>query len=332
MQRTCAVLIAVVGLFAMGADWGDRAPVARVLQIQGTADLSESESTTRPVAVYGTIYVDEKLKLAERSQVTLVFRADGHLERIVKAGQYQITKTGCRPKSGVEQVAMSEQAKATIGKVSKGPRGIVQGGVVLARSPAPPPKDNEPANDDASAESPMPLADPCQIRPLPDTTLLAAKPAFSWPAVPEAKKYTVNLYHLGNRVWSAQCETAKIEYAGDEPLEPAATYWWDVSTSIQSKTVSVCEGSFQMAGDRQREEAAALEKLLDKPDVLNLAVAALWYRQNGFVHEALAANEQLAKLSPSSAVYRELSRLYFESGRRQEGEAAESKATKMETP
>ena len=320
MNRNRVVLLVVVALVARRRGAGPMSPAARVLEVKGKATVVETENFDRPAAIYGTIYADERLEVAKDAQVTLVFRSDGHVERVVAPGTFHVTQSGCQPQTGVQQVAMPEQNRAVVGKISKGPRGIVQGGVVMARAAAPPTSDNAPPQ-----ESELPLvAAPAKIRPIADSTLLAAKPVFSWPAVPKAKKYTLNLYFLGNRVWSAASETTRLEYSGETPLKSGAMYSWEVTTTIDGKPATVCEGVFHTASERQRAEAAALEKLLAKPEPLYLALAALWYKQNGLVPEAIAVNEQLAKLTPDAAVYRELAELYLQAGREDDANAARS--------
>jgi hypothetical protein len=326
MNRTATVLLAVVALVVVGAAWGGMSPAARVLEVRGKATVSEAENFDRPAAVYGTIYADERLVVAKDSQVTLVFRADGHVERIVAPGTFKVTPTGCQPKTGVEQVAMPEQNRAAIGKISKGPRGIVQGGVVMARSPAPPPKD---ASAPPEAEPPA-IAGPGNFRPILGSTVIAAKPVFSWPVVLKTKNYAFNLFLSGNRVWSATTETPRLEYAGDTPLKSGALYSWEVTVTNDGKSATVCEGTFHTASDRQRDEAAALKNLLAEREPFCLALAAMWYKQNGLVPEAIVINEQLAKATPDVAIYRELSELYFQAGREDDGNAAEIKAMELE--
>ena len=87
---------------------------------------------------------------------------------------------------------MPEQNRVVVGKLSKGSRGIVQGGVVMPRAPAPRPKDNDantkPKDLDAPPASKLPATvDMGSFRPISGSTLLTAKPVFSWPAVPKAK-------------------------------------------------------------------------------------------------------------------------------------------------
>lgn len=325
MNRTCITLFVAVALVIVGAGWGGRSPAARLLEVKGKATVVEGENFNRPASVYGTLYVDERLVVAKDAQVTLVFRHDGHVERIVAPGTFQITQTGCRPRTGVESVAASTQNQAVITKISKGPRGIVQGGVVMVRSPAPPSGDAPSPAGDAPA-----MAEPGQIHPINESTALAAKPTFSWTALPKATRYTLKLYCSGNRIWSATAETTSVEYSGDA-LKPGTRYTWEVGTTLDGKSVPVCDGAFRTANDSQQADAEALRKLLAQPEPAYLALAVMWYKQNGMIGEAIAANEQLAgRLTSDAAVYQELAELYFQAGRAKDGMAAEAKAVELD--
>lgn len=328
MHRIPVILWAVAAFAFAEMNVASRAPVARVVELHGTATVAEvveGEHFARPLMLYGTVYADEQLVLDADARATLVFRADGHIERVAKPGTYQVKKTGCEPAEGVERVAMPEQKREVIGKLSKGSRGIVQGGVVLARAPAPPSSDDT----DEDAETPF-EPDWSKISPRRDATLLAANPKFTWYAVPNAEKYTLKLYYLGNQVWTTEVKQSETTYDGEEPLTAAGTYWWEATATIDGKSWPVCESSFRMASEHQCDEAAEIEKMLKTPDPISLAIAAMWYRQNDMTTEAVAANEQLAKLAPSAAVYRELSELYYQLGRDQDGDAAAVKAEKLE--
>jgi hypothetical protein len=326
MYRTWAVLLASVALVFLAAGAGGRSPVARLLAVKGKAIVVEGKDFERPATVYGTIYADERLVVGEGARVTLVFRGDGHIERVVASGRFRVTEKGCRPQSGVEQVAMSKQNRATVAKVSKGKRGIVQAGVVMARSAAPTSKGDDPPPRGELTRIPRSR----RISPIPESTLLSPKPAFSWSAVPKANKYTLTLYFLGNRVWSTTSENIRVEYSGKVVLNSDALYTWDVTTTIDGKAAAVCEGSFHTASDRQREDAAALRKLLAQAEPAYLALAAMFYRQNGMKAEAIAINEQLARLTPEAAIYGELVDLYYMAGREQDARAAENRLSELE--
>ena len=298
---------------SLGAEEGARSPVARVLEVKGKATIVDPDDFHRPAAGFGVLYAGDQLTVDKDSSVVLVFKADGHVERAV-AGTLKLTASGCEPKTGVEQVAMSEQNKALVGRISKGPRGIIQGGVVVAGSRPPGSRSVNPAKENDFAV----LASNGQLRPIPESTVLTLKPNFSWPPVPKAGKYTLNLSHVGNRVWSTTIDATQVNYPGEPLLKSGAMYSWDVTTILNNMTTTICAGVFHTASDQQRADAEALEKLIANPDIPNLALAAMWYKQNGLVTEAIAAHQQLAKLNGDPAVYWALSELCWQAGRDEE--------------
>ena len=325
MNRNWTILLAVFVLAAIGIGAGDgaRSPAARVLELKGKATIVDPENFDRPAALFSILYANDRLTVDKGATVTLVFRGDGHVERAA-AGALTVTPDGCQPKTGVERVVMSEQARSVVGKVSTGAKGIIQGGVVVARQV---PQVSSPPQDSDAASV---VAAPGQCRPILGSTLLTTKPVFSWPAVPKAKKYTLNVYSQGSRVWSASSDATRAEYSGETPLKSDASYLWQVTTTVGDKTAMVCESVFRIASDQQRADAEAIEKLIVKPEVPYLALAALWYKQNEFVTEAIAVHQQLAKLTNDPAVYWALSDLCWQAGREEDARAAEETATEIE--
>jgi hypothetical protein len=323
MKRSYAVLLLAGATVFVAAGAGLRSPAARVLEVKGKATILDLENFDRPAAMYGTLYCDDRLVIDKNGSAVLVFRADGHIERLTAPGTFRVTQSGCQPRTGIEDVAVPERSQSLVGKVSRGPKGIVQGGVTLVRAPPPPgaPRDN--------SKPAKPMGTP-RISPIPESTVLAVKPTFSWPEVPKAETYALKLYFLGNQTWSVTTNTTSLQYAGDAPLKAGAKYTWEVTTNLDGKASSVCEGIFSTATDAQRADAAAFEQLLAKPEVPFLALAALWYKQHGFLVEAIAANEQLAKLTADPAVYYTLAELYQQAGRIKDADAAADKAMELE--
>jgi len=322
MKRSYAVLLLVGATVFVAAGAGARSPAARVLEVKGKATILDLENFDRPAAMYATLYSDDRLLVGKNGSAVLVFRADGHIERLTAPGTFKVTQSGCQPKTGIEVVAVPERSQSLVGKVSRGPKGIVQGGVTLVR--APPPRALSGKNKPAK-----PMGPP-RISPIPESTVLAVKPIFSWPEVPKAETYTLKLYFLGNQVWSVTTNTTNLQYAGDAPLKAGAKYTWEVTAKLDGKASSVCEGIFSTATDAQRADAAAFEQLLAKPEVPFLALAALWYKQHGFIVEAIAANEKLTKLTAHPAVYYTLADLYQQAGRIKDAAAAADKAMEVE--
>jgi hypothetical protein len=322
MKQSYAVLLLAGATVFVAAGAGLRSPAARVLEVKGKATILDLENFDRPAAMYATLYSDDRLVIDKNASAVLVFRADGHIERLTAPGTFQVTQNGCQPRTGIEVVAVPERSQSLVGKVSRGPRGIVQGGVTLVRAPPP--------RDPTGKNKPTKSIGPSRISPIPESTVLAVKPMFSWPEVHKAEMYALKLYFLGNQAWSATTNTTSLQYAGDPPLKAGAKYTWEVATKLDGKTSSVCEGVFTTATDAQRADVAAFEQLLAKPEVPFLALAALWYKQHGFIVEVIAANEQLAKLAADPAVYYTLAELYQQAGRIEDAAAAADKALELE--
>jgi len=330
MKRHSLVLFAVLALLlvGLGAGGGARSPAARIVEIKGQAAIVDPENFDRQAALFGTLYANDRLKLEAKASVTRVFRSDGHIERLASPGPFTVTPEGCTPEADIERPALSAQSRSTVGKIAKGPRGIVQGGVVVARAPARPPKKEENARNDSDAAAAPLYAG--AIRPVAGATILSAKPAFSWPAVPNATKYVLSLYYLGNRIWKAETDKTQLDYAGELPLKPGATYSWDVAALVGDLTAPINTSSFRIADDSQQSHAEAVRKMVAKPEAPLLAVAALWYEQNDLVEEAIDAYRQLSNLADDPVVYNALSGLCWRAGLEEEARRADEEAAKLE--
>jgi hypothetical protein len=325
MKQKCTFLVLGLASVFVGAGAGARSPAARVLEVKGKIAIISPDKSQRTAAMFSTVYADDRLVAGSGAQATLVFRSDGHIERIGSPGTFQVTASGCEPKNNVVQVAMSQQNQAVVARISAEPGGIIQGGVVVARG-------GPGVLNDASTNEAEPNAHASarQIRPLPESTLLAERPTFSWPVDANAKKYVLNLYLRGKRVWSATTDAATLKYASETKLKPGAMYSWEVVADPDGDAAKICESVFHTASDRQRAEASGLEKLLSKPDTPSLALAAMWYKKNQFVTEAIAVHQRLAKRSNDTAVYWSLSELCWQAGREVEAKAAANRATELD--
>lgn len=336
-RNAIACCVAVLALVA-GAGADDQIPAARIVEMKGKATIVEDagdagttvapDDLARPAAVYHTIYADERLMVADGSQVTLVFRANGHTERIVVPGTFKVTQEGCTPKEGIEQKPLSRKNRATIDKINTDFPRIVQGGVVMAFAPA------------EGYEPPPP-----GICPFHNSKLLEVQPAFSWPANPKAKQYTLHLYEVdeeghrvpGSRDWSDTTEKPELKYA-DQPLTPGTKYKWEVTASLdgrrklRSRKEKECWGEFRVASPEERDKAESLAEITAQSEPALIALAAMWYREFGFLREAIALNERLAKLTADPAVYGELEELYFEANDHKRAEAAAEKMMQLEQP
>ncbi|MGD0899677.1 MAG: hypothetical protein ABR915_17740 [Thermoguttaceae bacterium] len=325
MKRVALVLLLTVSPLLAGAGLADAdlSPAALALVVKGKTMIrglasADGGPAERLLASHSTIYADQQLLVSPDAQVTLLFWSDGHIEQIAAPGTFKVALGGCQPRTGIKQLKVAEPSRAVVDQCRNDFRR--QFSAVVARS-------GDGGQGDVSSAG----AGRGELRPILDSTVLAAKPVFAWPARSKAAKYTVSLYFLENRIWSAVTEATRLEYSGETPLRPDEMYSWRVTTTLDDgKVVTLCGGVFRTASGPQRETAAGLEKLLARPEPPYLAMAAIWYKQNGFIPEAIAADEQLARLAPDAGVYRELSRLYVLAGRSEDAFAANLKAAELE--
>ena len=130
----CVSVLSVV----VCAGAGGKKPVARIVEVKGTATIVGQENSDRPAAVYGTVYADERLVIGDDSQVMLVFRSGGQVERVAASGTFQVTRNGCEPRKGVEELPALQQHRVPGNNIDRDLSGIVQGGVVTVRRRAHP--------------------------------------------------------------------------------------------------------------------------------------------------------------------------------------------------
>ena len=118
--------------------------------------------------------------------------------------------------------------------------------------------------------------------------------------------------------------------AGQTPLKPGAKYTWEVLVSLDDRKVKLCDGQFRIASKEQRGTIESLKKMLENPEPTYLALAAMWYRQNGLLREAIDANERLAAMTADPAVSQELIGLYYETNDEERARAAEEKMNALQ--
>lgn len=218
MKIAALVLLLTVSPLLAGAGLADAglSPAALALVAKGktmivgpaSADAGPAE---RLLASHSTIYVDQKLVLSPEAQVTLLFWSDGHIERLAAPGTFKVAAEGCQPHAGVKQLKVPEPGRVVVDQCRTDFRR--QFGAVVARG-----------GDADQAGSSSAGAGRGALRPILDSTVLAAKPLFAWPSRAKGTKYTVSLYFLENRIWSAATQATRLEYAGQTPLRPDEMY------------------------------------------------------------------------------------------------------------
>lgn len=286
-------------------------PVARILELKGSVTIQSGEGKSRSAAVYGTVFEGDTLSVADGTQVVLVFRQDGHSERLKVASKFTASSAGCAPKDRVESIASDARRQTLVAKgLNRLPELAFAGGVSVPRS--------GPGEKVAS-----------RISPIHGATLLTQRPLLSWPAVAKATEYEVVVYNGTQRHWSATAKKPELEYQGPA-LKSSRTYRWEVVAKLPGEAQRLGSGEFAIATEDQIEEAQEIKELATGDDPAGLALAAMDYERLGLFAEAIVIYERLAKLAPeTSPFHAALADLYEKAGRQEDSAKARARAEKL---
>ncbi len=311
MFRLWKELVAVLLLTSVAWSAGDSKPVARILELKGTVVIKTAEGKTRPAAVYGTVFEGESLTVKQGAQAVLVFRQDGHSERLKVATTVTAKATGCEPKGSVEVIATDPRRQTLVAKgLQRLPELALAGAVSVPRS------------------GPSEKIPP-RISPINGATLLTQSPVLSWLEVTDAAEYEVVVYNGSLRHWSTSVKNPELSYKGPV-LKPSRTYRWEIVAKSSGQVQPVGKGEFTIATAEQIAEALEIKELAIGEDVVGLALAALSYERLGLFAEALAVYERLAKLAPdTSPFHAALADLYEKAGRQDDSAQARARAEKL---
>lgn len=291
-------------------------PVARVLEVKGSAELQASEGKARPARHYATVYLNDKLTVKPEAQVVVGFRSDGHLERVTRPGSYVVKETRLDPQEGVELAEAPRAARNVVVGTFKPLPVFPKGATLVARG----------------IKSKV---HPPEVAPLMGTTVAAARPTFRWPALAGAGTYEIAVY-LGSRtIWSATTKQTQLEFPADQPpLKSGGTYQWEVNAVLGDQSHKlVVDGEFNVATQDQATQLAELEPLADSSDPAIVALAAMRYEQLGAVDEALELYERLTQQTPNVGPFQAaLARLYAKVGRKEKAAKAAARAKELGVP
>jgi hypothetical protein len=296
-------------------------PAARVLEIKGKVVVKDADNKPRELATLDTVYVGEKIVLVADCSVTLAFPADAHIERASQPGEVVVGKKGCQPRSRVEAVEAPLPRRRVIVSAVKTLHPTAVSGATTVRGGA---------KDEADRPGP-------QVSPIPGSTVLAARPKFTWSAVPDATSYKLIVKLIvesgDEKLWASPttAQTA-MEYSGELALVPGSHYTWEVLAGFADGTYRhAYRGAFTLATDEQKAVATELQEVAVGPDLPYLTLAAAWYEENKLVPQAIVAFQRLVALRPNTAAYHfALARLYAQAGRTEDAEKAYKKAREIE--
>ena len=115
--------------------------VARVLELRGAVTAAAAAGEPRKVACFGTVYAEERLRLAAGSSLVLAFRSDGHLESVQGATEVTVQETGCQPAQAVKPLPPPRGSRPTQARIVGDAFPVtVLGAAVLRGSPEEPPR------------------------------------------------------------------------------------------------------------------------------------------------------------------------------------------------
>ena len=314
MKLHIASLTFIVLILGVAAGLEAAQPVARILDAKGKIMLKDKNGKTREAAPLDTIYLGEKITVADDSFVVLAFRADGHLERVKRPLEVSVGKDGCEPKTSVELVEPPAPHKKLIQGTVKALQPKSVGGVTIVRGSPP---------DDAA---------PARFEPIDGSTIIGNHPKFAWSPVAKATRYEIKISAGAEKVWSKTTKKTELEYAGEIPLKPGVEYFWEVNAGFaDGGSQHVNSGTFTPATEEQKNRAADLKAIAAGSEIPYLALAAGWYEENGFIPEAVGAYERLVSLRPNVAAYHfALAHSYEKANRSQEAQKAYAKARQLQ--
>ncbi len=297
MRRWLITFVAMaIPCAAMAAERAQLA--ARILEAEGDATITDPGGKARPATLYGTVYSGERLTGKPGSIIVLGFREDGHLERLQVPANVEVTARGCRPPGILVARALKTSNRKLgqwIDELPKIPE-VSLAGTALIKGPP---------------------VDRPRLVPIPASTVAAANPAFSWPAIPGVQRYEITVTRSdGGLFWKTTTQNTTIDYAG-WPLQPGTVYRWRVAAPPGvGQHATFYDGHFTTATEDQQQNLRQLEELIGCGEPSLLALAAACCERHGFLAEAIQAYERLMETSPnSSAVPENLARLYRRAGR-----------------
>jgi hypothetical protein len=284
--------------------------------VRAAAEKGPAES---PIDKMRLVYLfpGDRVTVQPGGRVVVIFFADDHTEEL-GAGSFTVDKSGC--KSG-------------------------ESGAELTRSKPPDYLNSALAQDgwNAHKRGHQFVAGPVirggeinpRVVPIRGEMVTTDRPGFSWPKVPDAKEYAVELRAAGGRhlLWKAITNTNSLHYpSGAAPLARRRKYFWEVTVLRNDGTEArhtVSTFTFDQARDPQ--ELAKVRQLAtsDRPAQVMIALSA--YDHNGMLSDALASCERLAKLVPEeSRVWRTLANYYERAGRSEDAKTAIQNAERLE--
>lgn len=323
------VLLAAVVASAVTVGAARKRPVARVVDVRGTVTAMSGGSASRTLKCFGTVYAGETLNVQANSSLSLAFRSDGHLESLQKAGEVTVTEEGCKPVELVRRLSSSARQKRAVGRIVDDTfaGGVAGAGIVKGAY-----------GDSVAGASILRGGDDApqrRLRPVQDSIVLSSKPEFEWLPGCKDNTYEILVFDENSRIlWRETTTSPRLKYAGKQSLEHGTTYGWELSEQARDgQPKLVCEGRFTIATSQQIELAAPVCEMATAKETALVCLAAMWFKRQGMIDEALSSTQRLVELVPEQAAYHLLlSELLERAERNREAKQSLQKARQLAVP
>ena len=256
------------------------APVAVIIEALGKPTKSIA-GVVKPVRRLDLLRPGDGVSAGQGGNVTVVFVADGHLEKLTEGASITVAETGGADAKGkVERLptSLSEPNLQAFRDKIRG--GRIGGGVFRAD------------------EAPRPA-----VAPVDGTVVATAQPAFRWPPAPGAASYRLELLSgaattAEKVLWSRTTKNPELSFPDDAtPLTRGLRYRWRVSAvggeGIESPVIK--ESLFLVGPASYESQAAALITLAREGDPAQQLLAAIGLESLGLFDELYPLYARLAE-------------------------------------
>jgi hypothetical protein len=310
-------------------------PVALVDEISGAVTIERREGPAgRPIKI---VVAEKKLEYlhagdtltVEKGHVVLVFFRDDHSEDLGH-GTYTVEVAGCRGNPGSAPLNSPAAGSGDRNMVAQNDRGSFGKNTDLEWWDAL--KTGTGRTGGLSLRGRV--ESPPSVVPLYEESVTTDRPGLTWPSVPKAKDYVIELHRggSGRLVWKAETSACHLDYPADQPpLTRARRYVWKVlARSNEGGERPLVESTFSVTRAWSPDELARLRRLATSNSPAGVLKALAIYKSNRMLSPALAASKRLVELVPNDPdAWRTLSEFYAQAGRLDEARKAAAKASQL---
>ncbi len=274
-----ALLIASA-LIAQNQEGERPAPVAVIIEVVGKPTRSVA-GVVKPIRRLDLLRPGDGVSAGPGGRVTVVFVADGHLEKLAEGASITVAEAGGEKAEGKVERLPSDLSEPNLQAFRDKIRGGRIGGGVFRAN-----------------EGPRPA-----VGPVDGTVVATARPAFRWPAATGAASYRVELLSgaattAEKILWSRVTKKTEIPFPDDaRPLTRGLRYRWRVGAvgGDGFETPVVKESLFLVGPAAYESQAAALTRLAREGDPGQQLLAGVGLESLGMLDELYPLYTRLAE-------------------------------------